>query len=485
MIYKDASELVNLIKNKNLSSVELLETFLDRIEKINPEINAVVTLDAERALQKATKADAAIAKGEDWGSLHGLPMTVKDAYEVEGIVSTGGNPFWKNHIPTKNAEAVQRLLDAGAIIFGKTNLPLNSADLQSYNDIYGTTNNPWDLERTPGGSSGGSAAALASGMTPLELGSDIGGSIRTPAHFCGLFGHKPSYNIVSEVGHLPPPPGHISTGNGLSVAGPLARSPEDIELALNVVAAPQDQNKIAWSLNLPNSRIEKVEDHRVAVWSNDEYASVDSEISSLIEETAADLKSAGAKVENDKPPITLQKIDDVYTKLLNPLMFAAAPPETLKELDELAKVVKNDDYSQSAKAARGVSILAREHVIVSASREGIRQQWRTFFEKYDVLLCPTCIVPAFKHNHAPFGERVLHVNGEETEYFNNTIWAGPAVMGHLPVTNTPIGLTKSGLPVGVQVIGPFLEDKTTITASKIIRDLRGGFQIPPNYPEGI
>ena len=199
-------------------------------------------------------------------------MTIKDAYEVEGVVSTGGNPIWKNNIPSKNAEAVQRLVNEGAIIFGKTNVPLNSADLQSYNEIYGTTNNPWDLDKTPGGSSGGSAAALASGMTPLELGSDIGGSIRTPAHFCGLFGHKPSYNIVSEVGHLPPPPGLVLTGNGLSVAGPLARSPEDIELVLGILAAPQEQDNIAWKLTLPEPRTKKIEDLRVAVWSDDEYA---------------------------------------------------------------------------------------------------------------------------------------------------------------------------------------------------------------------
>ena len=210
----------------------------------------MVNLDAETAMDKAKEADKLTEQGKSLGPLHGIPMTIKDAYEVEGMVSTGGDPNWKDNVPLKNAEAVQRLVDAGAIIFGKTNVPYHSADIQSYNDIYGVTNNPWDLERTPGGSSGGSAAALAAGMTPLELGSDIGGSIRTPAHFCGVFGHKPSYNIVSEVGHLPPPPGFILTGNGLSVAGPLARSPEDLEIAMNVLAAPQGQDEIAWSINL-------------------------------------------------------------------------------------------------------------------------------------------------------------------------------------------------------------------------------------------
>ncbi|HIC37246.1 MAG TPA: amidase, partial [Candidatus Marinimicrobia bacterium] len=298
MIFKNAHELVDLIKKKELSSVELLEALLKRVEQVNPELNAVVALDADRAMDRAKLADEALAKGEDLGPLHGLSMTIKDAYSVEGVVSTGGNPVWKDYVPEKNAEAVQHLVDAGAIVFGKTNVPLNSADLQSYNDIYGTTNNPWDLERTPGGSSGGSASSLASGMSPLELGSDIGGSIRTPAHFCGLYGHKPSYNIVSEVGHLPPPPGHISVGNGLSVAGPLARSPEDIEIALDILASPQEQDSIAWSFKLPKARSNKIEDLKIAVWPEEEYAEVDSETSSLISATVEDLKSAGAKIEN-------------------------------------------------------------------------------------------------------------------------------------------------------------------------------------------
>ena len=203
MIFESANDLVKKIKSKEISSFELLNALLEQIEKVNPKINAVVSLDQERAIEKAKLADN--TKNKD-GLLFGLPMTVKDAYEVEGIVSTGGNPAWKEHLPQKNAEAVQKLTDSGAIIFGKTNVPFLSADIQSFNDIYGVTNNPWDLTRTPGGSSGGSSAALASGMTPLELGSDIGGSIRIPAHFCGLFGHKPSLNIISEVGHMPPPP---------------------------------------------------------------------------------------------------------------------------------------------------------------------------------------------------------------------------------------------------------------------------------------
>jgi amidase len=481
MIYKNAHELIDLIKKKELSSVELLEALLKRVEKVNPDLNAVVQLDVEKALEKAKQADKDVAEGKELGPLHGLPMTIKDAYSVEGVVSTGGNPLWKEHVPEKNAEAVQHLVDAGAIVFGKTNVPLNSADIQSYNDIYGVTNNPWDHDRTPGGSSGGSAASLASGMSPLELGSDIGGSIRTPAHFCGLFGHKPSYNIISEVGHLPPPPGHISTGNGLSVGGPLARSPEDIEIAMDVLAKPQGQDSLAWSIKLPEARTEKIEEIRIAVWPEEEYAEVDSEISSLIRQTASDLKSAGATVEEVPPPFTFKESDDVYSKLLNPLMLAGAPEETLQQLDQLAKEVEDDDMSSLAKTARGASIMYRDWVVVNAKRQYMRQQWKEFFTKYDVILAPVCVVPAFKHSHGPYQARYLTINGKDCEYWNSTLWAGPAVMANLPSTSTPIGLTESGLPVGLQVTGPFLEDKTCIAVSKMIRDVRGGFRIPQGY----
>ena len=207
---QSASELVQQLKNKDISAVELLEAHLDRIGAVNPDINAVVTLDEDRARERAAAADEALAKGADWGPLHGLPMTVKDAYEVEGIVTTGGSPKWKDHVPQRHAEVVQRLTVAGAIVFGKTNVPYLSGDWQTYNEIFGVTNNPWDYTKTPGGSSGGSAAAVAAGLTPLEVGSDIGGSVRIPAHFCGVYGHKPSYDLIPIRGHLPPPPGSLS-----------------------------------------------------------------------------------------------------------------------------------------------------------------------------------------------------------------------------------------------------------------------------------
>ena len=480
MIFNSAHEILEKIKQREVSSLEVLESFLAQVEKVNPTINAIVALDIERAKEKAIEADNKINLKSKLGPLHGLPMTIKDAFEVEGIVSTGGNPAWKDNIPKRNAEAVQRLVDAGAIIFGKTNVPFLSSDLQSFNKIYGTTNNPWDLERTPGGSSGGSAAALAAGMTPLELGSDIGGSIRVPAHFCGLYGHKPSYNIISEVGHMPPPPGSILTGNGLSVAGPLARSPEDLEIALDVLVAAQEQDSQAWKVKLPKARTKKIKELKIAVWPDEPYAEADDEITSLIKDTAEDLRHAGAKVETVDLPISFEEIDKIYSLLLNPLMLAGSPKETFETLAKLNESLDPNDMSELAKVARGSVLKHVDWVLVNAMRQNMRQKWREFFNKFDVILCPTCITPAFKHNHNPVHERKLTINGKDDEYLRATLWAGPAVSAGLPSTNVPIGMSSNNLPISMQITGPYLEDKTCLEVAKVVRNIRGGFKIPPN-----
>ena len=480
MIFDSAHEILEKIKQREVSSLEVLESFLAQVEKVNPTINAIVALDIERAKEKAIEADNKINLKSKLGPLHGLPMTIKDAFEVEGIVSTGGNPAWKDNIPKRNAEAVQRLVDAGAIIFGKTNVPFLSSDLQSFNKIYGTTNNPWDLERTPGGSSGGSAAALAAGMTPLELGSDIGGSIRVPAHFCGLYGHKPSYNIISEVGHMPPPPGSILTGNGLSVAGPLARSPEDLEIALDVLVSAQEQDSQAWKVKLPKARTKKIKELKIAVWPDEPYAEADNEITNLIKDTAKDLKHAGAKVETVDLPISFEEIDKIYSLLLNPLMLAGSPKETFETLAKLNESLDPNDMSELAKVARGSVLKHADWVLVNALRQNMRQKWREFFNKFDVILCPTCITTAFKHNHNPVHERKLTINGKDDEYLRATLWAGPAVSAGLPSTNVPIGMSSNNLPISMQITGPYLEDKTCLEVAKVVRNIRGGFKIPPN-----
>ena len=475
-----ASALLSGIRERTVSSVDLLEAHAHWIESFNPEINAVVATDLDCAKERAKEADDAANRGEWWGPLHGLPMTVKDAFEVKGVVSTGGSPKWKENVPQKHADAAQRLVDAGAIIFGKTNVPSLSDDFQTYNEIYGTTNNPWDLSRTPGGSSGGAAAAVAAGMTPLELGSDIGGSIRTPAHFCGVYGHKPSYGLISMQGHIPPPPGCLNAGDTLSVAGPLARSAADLELALSVLAGPRTADAVAWNLKLPPPRHEKLKDFRVAVWPDDPYCPVERAVVTAITEAADQLADSGAMVEETRPDFTLEENDHLYWNLLSPVISTAYPQKVIDRLKEIVETSSPDDRSPQVRRARGALIPHREWLSANERRHRLRAKWHQFFHKWDVFICPTTIVTAFRHLQSPgFFDRELTVNGETRPYVDLMVWAGLAVNGHLPATNVPIGSDEKGLPIGMQVVGPYLEDRTAIKFAELLESACSRFVPPP------
>src|SRR5215470_6826508 len=263
LAYLTAIDLAKRIRQREISSRETLGYFLARVATLDKNINSVVTLDAERARAEADAADATLARGVVRGPLHGVPMTIKDSFQTAGTRTTSGAPELADFIPQEDAWPVARLREAGAVIFGKTNLPIYAGDLQSYNAVFGTTNNPYDLTRTPGGSSGGSAAALAGGFTPLELGSDIGGSIRLPSHMSGVVGHKPSYGVVPAHGQIPGPPGTLTLAD-LAVAGPMASTVEDLELALDIMAGPNRWEKTAWRLELPLPRRQTFEEYRIA-----------------------------------------------------------------------------------------------------------------------------------------------------------------------------------------------------------------------------
>src|ERR1700730_6848241 len=246
--FQSARELASQIRRKKIGCAELLELYLARVAKYNPALNAIIATDLEGARKRARAADRALARKQPWGPLHGLPMTIKESYDVVGMPTTRGVPELKDNFPSHNALAVDRLLAAGVVLFGKTNVPIHLADYQSYNAIYGTTNNPWDLSRAPGGSSGGSAAALAAGLTGLEAGSDIGSSIRNPAHYCGVFGLKPTLGVASPKGQALP---GTHADADISVIGPLARGAADLDLALDVMAGPDKIDGVAWKLDLP------------------------------------------------------------------------------------------------------------------------------------------------------------------------------------------------------------------------------------------
>ena len=480
--YKTAAELVRAIRDQTISSEALLDHFIARHDAHNAKINAIVATDFQAARARARMADTALAQGEIWGPLHGLPMTIKDALEVAELPATGGAPIYADHRPAIHAPAVQRIVDAGAVIFGKTNVPLLSADLQTYNDIYGTTNNPWNLNCGPGGSSGGAAAALAAGLTALELGSDIGGSIRTPAHLCGVFGHKPSYGLVPTHGHIPPPPGSFSEVD-LSVVGPLARSAEDLALLLGIVAGPNKMQARGWRLDLPAPRTHHPKNLRVAVWTEDPFCETDAETVSLINQTAEALARAGARIDfAARPDFSLAESTEIYLMMLHAVIAAGMPGKIRANWEAVAKTLAPDDKSHRALQARGGSLSYADWAVWHERRERLRAHWAAFFETCDVVLAPALIRPAFPHDHEPdWYKRSVLVNDKPRDYFDLLIWAGLAVVAYLPATVAPLGVTRGGLPVGVQIIGPYLEDYTSIEAAKMIELLTGGFRAPPGY----
>ena len=482
ILYKSAFQLADEIKAQTLKSRDVLEFFLGRVESHNPKINAVVAFDIERARERADAADAAAANGEDWGPLHGVPLTIKDALCTEGLVTVGGIPECRENIPKTNAIGVQRYVDAGAIVFGKTNVPYMSSDLQSYNEIYGTTNNPWDVERTCGGSSGGAAAAVAAGLTPLELGSDIGGSIRTPSHFNGVFGHKPSYGIVSQRGHLPPGETTISETD-LSVVGPIGTNPDDLEKALDLLVGPNPEYAKAYRIELPPARTTDASQLRVAVWSDDEACPVDAEIKAAIESAADALEAAGARVDRSARP----NLDPENNRVNYGLTLASAigsgmPEEIYQMMKELSEASDPADNGFATLQARGIALPHRSWVRQIEKREHIRAAWAEFFQDYDVLLCPCVHVTAFPHDHEPdFNVRSLTVNGEERPYWDILFWAGLTLNALLPVTATPVGLSSEGLPIGMQVVADYLEDKTALAVAKMLEQHHRAFSPPPGY----
>jgi amidase len=478
-----ATELLGLLRDRKLGSLELLELQLERIEAANPGIKAVVATDVEGARAAARAADDAPADGR--GPLHGLPITIKDSYEVVGMPATCGFPHLADHRPARDAEAVALLRGAGAIPFGKTNVPLAAADHQSYNPVYGTTNNPWDLDRTPGGSSGGPAAAVAAGFTPLELGSDIGGSIRCPSHFCGIYGHKPSFGLVPLRGHIPPPPGGLSLPP-LAVAGPMARSAADLELALDVLVAPAELDRTAWSARVPPSRHERLSDFRVALWADAEHFSVDGRYLEAMREYAADLRRLGVQVdEAARPEIDVAASDDLYVAILFNVVSAGMPPEALAETIAAGEA-DPDPRGYPARIAKAVGLTAHELGGLFDQQLHLCEAWRRFFERYDVVLCPIMPTVAFPHDHSGEGpghvaqySRRTVVDGEPVPYMNGLQWPGLITVANLPATAIPTGRRVDGMPVGVQAVGPYLEDRTPLRFAQLAERELGGYVPPP------
>jgi len=473
--YSTALETAASIAAKEVSSRELLEAALSRVERLDGPINAVVALDAERALMAADEADGAVARGDELGPLHGVPITIKDSFQTEGLTTTSGAPELAEFVPDKDADPVARYKAAGAIVYGKTNLPIWAGDLQSYNKVYGTTANPYDIECTPGGSSGGSSAALAAGYTPLELGSDIGGSIRTPCHWSGVCGHKPSYGVVSALGQIPGMPGTLSQAD-IAVAGPMARDVDDLEMALDLLAGPDAWNQIAYSLTLPPPRHKQVKDFRVAVWVDEDTAPISQAYRNLLMGAATAFEDAGALVDHEaRPSFTFEKAVDTYNHLLS---AAEAATWTLSEIEEHAA---SKEEPQGELGIAYASLRHREWLSWQERRMQQRNRWREFFESFDVVLMPVTLTEAIRHDHSrPFTGRTVHVDEQQRPYTDQLKWVGLTGVSWLPSTVVPIGQIDSK-PVGVQIAGPFLEDRTTLAAGRFLQEALGGFQRPDGF----
>lgn len=479
--FLSASDMAAALRARKIGCSELLEMLLERVGRLNPAINAVVTLDEDRARRRALEADAALARGEVWGPLHGLPMTIKDSWETAGLRTTSGAGQYADHQPAGDALAVGRLMAAGAVVFGKTNLPTLAADLQSYNPVFGTTNNPWNAGHTCGGSSGGAAAALAAGLTPLELGSDIGGSIRTPAAFCGVFGHKATYGIIPMRGHIPGPPGTL-TEVDLGVAGPMARSAADLSLAMDILAGPEPERAIAWKLTLPPPRRKVLREYRVAAWLDDPACAVDGEVSNACRKAVGTLLKAGVAVEEGaRPAFAFMEAYRLYLQLLYGASSAGPAPGHFARLASTADAAGDED-SAAARFARGTTQRHREWLSANEARARLRAAWADFFRDYDVLLCPVTPTAAIAHDHSePITRRSIVVNGEARPYWDQLGWVGMVGVAWLPSTAAPIGLTPGGLPVGIQVVGPYLEDHTAIAFAGHLTELMGGWTRPPDF----
>lgn len=479
LAFRSAFQLAAAIRAREVSSRELLEHYLERVARLNPALNAVVTLDLENARRAADAADAALARGEIIGPLHGVPMTVKDTFETVSLRTTAGHEPWREHVPAADAVAVGRLRAAGAVIFGKTNVPALASDWQTYNPIFGTTNNPWDPGRTPGGSSGGAAAAVAAGLTALELGSDIGGSIRVPAHWTGICGHKPTHGIVPQRGHLPGQPGSLAEPD-LNVCGPLARSVDDLELALEVLAGPTAERAVAWSFRLPPPRRRRVSEWRIAAWLDDPAYPVDAEVRRCLKTAVETLRRAKAHVEEHAhPAVSLHELVATYQKLLMPIMLRDMGDEQFQALAGIAEAAP-EDASGMISSARAATIRHRDWLLAHEWRERLRARLQGFFHDWDVLLMPVNGVPAIPHDHSePLIARTITVNGAARPYSDLFGWIALPTMAWLPATVVPVGRTAGGLPVGIQIVGPYLEDRTPLAVARHLSALVGGVARPP------
>ncbi len=473
--FASAREMASLLARQEISAVETLEGTLARIVKLDEHVNAVVVRDFERARIAAEEADRALARGER-RPLLGVPITVKESFNVAGLRTTWGVKAFRDWQPRAESLAVERLRQAGAVILGKTNVSEGLADWQCGNEIFGTTNNPWNPAYTCGGSSGGSAAAIAMGFSFLELGSDLAGSIRIPAHFCGVCGHRPSYGILSAEGY-----GFPSTvaSSDLSTIGPLARTTDDLSLAVDILAGPGRLESTVYQLRLPPARQHQLGAFRVLVLPDHPLVPTSHALRHSLLRVAEEIQRTGATVATESPLLpNLGELTRVCLRLLVPLTLSRVSQEQYQRTRERVKELSPADETLTAIGLRAGVCTHRDWLYANEARARFNLQWRRLFRDWDVVLCPVSATAAFPHDQRPPQERRLQVDGTTISYFDQIAWSSFATACGLPATVIPVSRTPDGMPIGVQIIGPSLEDHTTLRFAQRLEERLGGFTEP-------
>jgi amidase len=476
--FSSALEIAAAIRLRRISALEVVETFLSRIRKYNPALNAICTLDEAGARARAREADAALARGELWGPLHGVPMTIKDALETAGVRTTAGYLPLSSHVPKKDATAVARLKAAGAVLIGKTNVPPLSADGRADNPIFGRTNNPWNLERTPGGSTGGGAAAVAAGLCVFDLGSDLAASVRVPAHWCGLFGLKPTEGRVPNTGHIPEVPGTPHALRHMNTLGPLARSVDDLAAILKVIAGPDDRDWETALAPLDDVPGRPLSSYRFCWTSQFGSETPSRETTLAIADLANKLSHLGAKAENRGPAGFM--FDDAW-ETWGEIVIAervVTQGEAARERVEKLRASLGD-LPVARGAAKGARASIADYMVALTRRDKLISALEAFFADCDAWLCPVAYGPAI--GHVPFGTPV-EVDERKVPYFlATTAFTSPFNLTGHPAVVLPLAITKEGLPIGVQVLGRRWSEPALLALAKQLSLVSGPFRAPPGF----
>lgn len=465
LFFAPAHQLAAMLRKREVSSTEMVSAFIERIESTNHGLNAVVTLVEERAAREAEDSDRRLAGKGDVRPLEGLPITIKDSVMTEGVRSTDGMKIFEHHVPKRDAPTVARLRAAGAVIIAKTNLPEMAMDYDCDNPVFGATNNPWNRERVPGGSSGGEAAALAAGMSPLGLGSDYGGSIRVPSHFCGTVGLKPTWGTIPGTGHMPPGEAAAPGIAHMATVGPMARFVDDLTLSYNIIRGAHPGALYTVPTNEAHPERVDLKKIRCAIFTDAGQVPVASDIRAAIERAGKELQKAGIAVDQAKPPV-----DDGAR-----IWWEYA----MADGNQLLNEALGDNLKLSRERLRNAWALtpgksAAEYFKISIARDLWRVKLAEFMERYPIILGAPFCVTAFRH-----GEVEVDIDGKKFPLFGSNwpaLWVNCA---GLPGAVVPAGKDRDGLPIGLQIVGRAFGEETVLAVAKAAETALGGFKRPP------